>query len=86
MDDEQVSITEEGVAEAITILVRDGYLTGMTDDDDFSDLNTLKKACVKYIEASIAKGSKRSQMECRDALLIGFFQAWVDDQLRQIVN
>jgi hypothetical protein len=85
-DDDKMTITEEGVAEAITILSRDGFLTAMTDDDDFSDLATLEKACKKYVEASVAKGSKRSNMECRDAILIGFFQAWVGQQLKFLVN
>lgn len=86
MEDEHMSITEEGVAEAITILARDGFLVSMTDEDDFSDLGTLAKACEKYVAVSVAKGSKRSMMECRDALLIGFFQAWVEDQLKRMVN
>jgi hypothetical protein len=86
MDDEQMSITEEGVAEAVTILVRDGFLVYMTDEDDFSDLGTLAKACEKYVAASVAKGSKRSNVECRDAILVGYFQAWVEDQLKRMVN
>ena len=85
-DDEQMSITEEGVAEAITILARDGFLVSMTDEDDFSDLGTLAAACERYVKASVAKGSKRSNAECRDALLVGFFQAWVEDQRKRMVN
>jgi hypothetical protein len=85
-DDEQVRITEEGIAEAVTILYRDGYLASLTPDDDFADLATLSKACEKYVAGSVAKGSQRTNMECRDALLVGFFQAWVDDQLKRMVN
>ena len=85
-DDEHVSITEEGIAEAVHILYRDGYLLDLSKTDDFSDLNVLKAACEKYVEKSVARGSQRTSQECRDALLIGFFQAWVDDQLRYLVN
>jgi hypothetical protein len=31
-DDEQVRITEEGIAEAVTILYRDGYLASLTPE------------------------------------------------------
>ena len=86
MEDEQTRITEEGIAEAVHILYRDGYLTSLSTADDFSDLNVLKAACEKYVAASVARGSARSNTECRDAILIGFFRAWVEDQLRYLVN
>ena len=86
MEDEQTRITEEGIAEAVHILYRDGYLLSLSQTDDFSDLNVLKAACEKYVAKSVARGSQRTNAECRDAILIGFFQAWVEDQLRYLVN
>lgn len=83
-DDETISITEAGVEESVDILIREGYLITMPDDTDY--LAQIALACEKYVAASIAKGSARSWLECRDALLIGFFQAWVEDQRKSMVN
>jgi hypothetical protein len=69
----------------VTILMRDGFL-GDAATDMISEVLLLQEACRKYVEVSVAKGTNRSNVECAEALLIGFFQAYLDDVYRTLVN
>lgn len=79
-------ITDKGIAEASYILVRDGYLDEALLDvtNVMAGVVALKAACKEYIKASVAKGDERSDLECRDALLIGFFEAFLEDYTNRI--
>ena len=85
MSEEAHRITEKGVELALEILERGGYLPEATDSIDV-DTAQLKAACTEYIEASVAKGSARSNEECRDAILIAYLNGYLEDLLRRIVN
>ena len=78
-------ITEKGIEQAVSILIRDGFL-GDAADDVTSEVLLLQEACAKYVEVSVAKGSNRSNAECAEAILIGFFQAYLDDVYHSMVN
>lgn len=85
MDDEQMRISEAGILEALQILEREGYLPEPTESIDV-DAIQLKEAADKYVEASIAKGSERTNKECREAILIAYFQAYLADLTRALIN
>jgi hypothetical protein len=78
-------ISEKGIERAVEILLRDGFL-GDAAGDFTSEILLLQEACAKYVEVSVAKGTNRSNAECAEALLIGFFQAYLDDVYRTMVN
>jgi hypothetical protein len=82
---EKYRLTEEGVAEAVLILESSGYLPEATEDEDINTL-ALKTACEKYIEASRAKGDKRTEGEERDAMVVFYFEAHLKALVRRIVN
>jgi hypothetical protein len=85
MSDEPTRITEKGIEQAVTILLREGFL-GDAASDITSEILLLQEACRKYVEVSVAKGTHRSNAECAEAILIGFFQAYLDDVYRTMVN
>jgi hypothetical protein len=85
MSEEYSRISEKGMDEAVNILARDGFLDDAEPTENvFENFSKLKIACGKYVEASVAKGSARSNTECRDAILIGFFQAYLEDVTRRV--
>ena len=81
-------ITDRGIEFAVEILEREGYLTdAFSENDDFdANLAKVKTAIAKYLEASVAKGSARSNQECADAILIAYFEAYIDDVAKHRVN
>ena len=85
MGDEKYRLTEEGAQEAVTILERTGFLPEATDDEDINTLQ-LMAACTKYIDVSRAKGDKRTELECQDALIVAYFEAFLKALVRRIVN
>jgi hypothetical protein len=85
MGDEKYRLTEEGAQEAVTILERTGFLPEATEDEDINTLQ-LMAACTKYIDASRAKGDKRTELECQDALIVAYFEAFLKALVRRIVN
>jgi len=85
MNDEPMRISEKGMALAVEILAQQGYLDEMEPSDNFvENFIKIKAACDKYIEASIAKGDTRSHEECRDAIMIGYFHAYLQDVTRNV--
>jgi hypothetical protein len=85
MSEEYSRITEKGMDQAVEILARDGFLDDAEPTDNvFENFSQLKVACGKYVEASVAKGSDRSNQECAEAILIGFFQAYLEDVTNRV--
>jgi hypothetical protein len=80
---DQHQITENGIIVAAEILVRDGFFKG-NPSGSHADLFAAKAACRKYIEASVAKGDARSEQDCADAVLIAYFEAYLEDVTRKI--
>jgi len=79
-DDQPHRITEKGMALAVQVLARDGYLDDMEPTESFvENFIKLKAACNKYRDASVAKGGERSDEECRDAIMIAYFEAYLTD-------
>jgi hypothetical protein len=85
MGEEQYRLSEAGIEEAVEILERDGFLPDTTEDEAINTL-ALRTACARYIEASVAKGDRRTDRECQDAIVIGYFEAQLQDRVRRIVN
>ena len=80
MSEEYTRITDKGMDQAVEILARDGFLDEADPTENvFDNFRKLKVACGKYVEASVAKGSARSNKECTEAILVGFFQAYLED-------
>lgn len=85
MSDEPTRITEKGMDAAVEILARDGYLDAAEPTENvYENFTLLKAACVKHREASVAKGSARSKAECRDAILVAYFEAYLEDVTRKV--
>jgi len=73
------------MALAVALLARNGFLEDMEPTENFvENFIKLKAACIKHREASIAKGEARSEEECRDAIMIAYFEAYLDDVTRKI--
>jgi hypothetical protein len=84
-DDEYLRLSEKGMDAAVEILARDGFLDEIEPTENvFENYSNLKVACDKYVAASVAKGSARSSEECRDAILVAYFQAYLVDVTRQV--
>jgi hypothetical protein len=85
MSEEHSRITEKGMDQAVEILARDGFLDDAEPTENiFDNFSKLRAACGKYVEASVAKGSARSSKECAEAILVGFFQAYLEDVTRRV--
>ena len=69
---------------AVEVLARDGYLDDAESESMAEYFIKLKTAAAKYREASVAKGSDRSNEECRDAILVAFFEAHLADFTSEI--
>lgn len=75
---EQHRLTEKGMAVAVEILASDGYLDDMEPSENvLENLVQLKIACNKYVAASVDKGDGRSDDECRNAIVIAYFEAYL---------
>jgi hypothetical protein len=81
---EEYRITERGMIEALEILIDGGYLTGEPGDFLFETQLIVKDACDRYIADSVAKGESRTNEECRDAFIIGYFHAYLEDVTKRV--
>jgi hypothetical protein len=84
MSEEMLAITEKGIMLAIEILVRDGFVVDAPGSNHTSNLIALKSICGKFLEASLAKGEARSDQECQDAIVIAYFEAYLEDVTRKL--
>jgi hypothetical protein len=81
---DQYRVTEKGMLLALRLLQREGFLLEEPGVNVTADLIAAKRACGKYIEASKAKGDARSDQDCQDAVMIAYFEAWLEDITRKI--
>ena len=78
-------ITEKGMEVALDILHKDGFLPKLTDNFEIN-IVLAKVACVEYIRASVAKGEARTDEDIKWAILIGFFEAYLDDTMKKALQ
>ena len=85
MSEESYRLTEKGMVQALEILEREGLLPKQTESIDV-DAVQLRAACAEHSKRSVAKGGERTNEECAEALLIAYFEAYLEDLIRRIVN
>jgi len=83
---EEHRITEKGMELAVSILAREGFLDNMEPSENvIENFIKLKTACTKYIEAFVAKGPDHSDEEASNAIVIAYFEAYLE-AVTQSVN
>lgn len=77
-------ITPKGIDVALGILGREGLLPQPTNSLGV-DVENIKAACDRYLEAFRA-GSNHTEQEALDAIVIAYFDAYLEDMVRGLAN
>lgn len=76
-------ITEKGIVKAMGILRRDGYSLPQSENVMVNAVH-LRSSVSAYLEASKAKGDARTESEMLDAVLMVFFDMYLQTTLQNV--